>query len=269
MEYTASVNLVADYINRSNKAGIYQLSEASLLYKAITRLRNGDRAMPADTAVLVQGIQVAQARGALTLEEAALLDGAIQFWKHDSFIHSDPYATHQEFLKYYIEHTTGDIIEFGIGDGSTGFILNLIKETDRKLVSVENNRSWFDKIKAQYPEKKNHHYVFVELDWETTIKSFNPSEYSVVFIDQSPWEARQLTLNHFKMESDYIIVHDVDYFPNNGYFGKKISEFSYDFSDCFSQWELYYPKKPWPSPTGPPTLVGSNKNCAIVSPDTF
>lgn len=185
------------------------------------------------------------------------------------FRSEDPFATHQKFLKYYIENTTGDIIEFGIGHGSTGFILNLIKGSDRKLVSVENDISWLEKIKIEYPETDKHKYVFVKDDWKTTIESFNPSDFSFVFIDQSPWEARHMTLEHFKMGSDYIMIHDVDYFPKNNIFGKYINEFSFDFSDCFTKWALYYPEKPWPGPTGPPTLVGSNKNAMIISPDIF
>ncbi len=54
-----------------------------------------------------------------------------------------------------------------------------------------------------------------------------------------------------------MIIHDVDYFPDNNIFGKKIDKYKYDFSDCFTKWKLYYPKK-FAYHTGPPTLVGSN-----------
>ena len=173
---------------------------------------------------------------------------------------TDPYATHQEFLKLYVEKTQGDIIEFGIGHGSTGFILELIKNTGRKLTSVENNKGWFDEIRGQYPESEQHEYVFVQDDdWNATITSFDPSKYCLVFIYQSPWDARTLTMNHFKNDSDYIMIHDVDYFPVNNIFGKEIGFRQYDFSDCFIKSKVYYPEEPWPAPTGPPTLVGTNK----------
>jgi phospholipid N-methyltransferase len=77
----------------------------------------------------------------------------------------DPYATHQKFLEYYIKKTSGDIIEFGTGHGSTGFILKLISGTDRKLLSLENDRSWYDKMVGMYPESENHKYIFVN-DWK-------------------------------------------------------------------------------------------------------
>jgi len=170
---------------------------------------------------------------------------------------TDPYATHQKFLEFYIKQTTGDIIEFGTGDGSTGFILNLIKDTGRKLVSLENNKEWYNKMLNLYPETEFHKYIFVE-DWQTEISKLDKNAYSIVFIDQNPWEARQWTMEHFRETAEYVIVHDVDYFPRNNMFGTLISQFDFDFSDKFKKWKVYYPEHPWPGPTGPPTLVGSN-----------
>lgn len=167
------------------------------------------------------------------------------------------YSTHQPFLKFYIQHTTNDILEFGTGDGSTGFILDLIKDTNRKLVSYENNREWYDKMVLQYPPNEQHSYVFVD-DWEEVISNIVTENISIVFIDQAPWEARVTTMNHFKDHVEYVMIHDVDYFPKNKMFGTYISEYVFDFSDVFKSWGIYYPKLPWPCRTGPPTLVGSN-----------
>jgi hypothetical protein len=175
----------------------------------------------------------------------------------------DPYATHQQFLEFYIKQTSGDIIEFGTGDGSTGFILNLIKGTNRKLVSLENNREWYEKMLGLYPETEFHKYIFVE-DWKDTISKLDKNAYSVVFIDQSPWEARCWTMDHYIDTAEYLIIHDVDYFPKNGIFGSVVSEFNFDFSDKFKKWKVYYPERPWPYPTGPPTLVGTNKQTSNV-----
>ena len=172
---------------------------------------------------------------------------------------SDPYATHQAFLKHYIQNTTGDVIEFGTGDGSTGFILDLLKDTGRHLVSLDDNYVWYDRMRSKYPPSEFHRYIFVQ-DWEKEIEKLDKSAYSIVFVDQSPWEARTLTMNAFLHTADYIIIHDVDYFPKNNMFGSVLSEFKFDFSDKFKKWSVYHPQKPWPSPTGPPTLVGTNKD---------
>lgn len=185
-------------------------------------------------------------------------------------IYKDPFATHQEFLELYIKKTTGDIIEFGVGHGSTGFILDLIKGTNRKLVSLENNKDWYDNISQLYPANNQHEYIFVD-DWNESLNKLDKNGYSIVFIDQSPWEARIWTMNYFSKTAEYIIIHDVDYFPKSRLFGKIVPsiieikdninlEPNFDFSDVFHNWKLYYPKKPWPCSTGPPTLVGTNKN---------
>jgi hypothetical protein len=174
----------------------------------------------------------------------------------------DSYATHQKFLKWYINKTQGDIIEFGTGHGSTGFILDIIKDTNKKLISLENNLVWFNQMKTLYPPSNNHQYIFVE-DWEQTINSLNKNAYSIVFIDQSPWIARKWTLDYFKDSADYIILHDADYFPTNNLFGTVISDFEFDFSDVFKSYMTYYPDIPWPLTTGPPTLVGTNKPLTI------
>ena len=171
----------------------------------------------------------------------------------------DPYATHQEFLSAYILATSGDIVEFGTGDGSTGLILDLIKNTGRKLVSFENDKQWFDKMISLYPPSDNHEYVFVS-DWQHAISNLDSSAFDVVFIDQNPWEARLMSMKHFQYSDSYIIIHDVDYFPRNKLFGHMISLFEFDFSSDFSKSRVYYPKGNWPSPTGPPTLVATNSS---------
>lgn len=170
----------------------------------------------------------------------------------------DPYATHQKYLAHYIKKTTGDIVEFGTGHGSTGFILDLIKGTGRKLLSLENDRKWYHKMIELYPPNDDHSYIFVK-DWKEELAKLDKNAYSIVFVDQSPWEARMWTMEYFLDTAEYILIHDVDYFPKHELFGKCLGSFSFDFSDKFKKWQVYYPEQPWPGPTGPPTLVGTNK----------
>lgn len=174
-------------------------------------------------------------------------------------VYTDPFGTHQEFLEFYIKQTAGEIIEFGTGNNSTGLIRDCIQNTNRKLISVESNIEWLNKMKSEYPENENHSYIFVnENDWEDYINNIEKTDYSVVFIDQAPWIARKWTLDKFKNDAEYVIIHDVDYFPVNNIFGKVISEFEFDFSDISNNYKVYYPAKPYPYKTGPPTLVFSN-----------
>lgn len=195
-------------------------------------------------------------------------------------IDKDGFGTHQPFLRVYIERTDGNILEFGTGNFSTTFILdyldiyNKTHNTNRKLISIENNLQWLNKMKELHPENKNHQYIYVDeskYSYTDFIHNFPKYDWSIVFIDQTPWEARNITMQHFKDSAKYILIHDVDYFPKNNIFGSVINNdensSSYNFDDiCPSRnWKLYYPLTPYPVKTGPPLLVFSNTNEKIYT----
>lgn len=167
------------------------------------------------------------------------------------------YYTHQKFLDFYLKNTTGDILELGTGFGSMDIISKY--RDNRRVISVDNNKEWIEKTKEKYPETENHKYIYTD-NWNEIIYKLADHKWSVVFIDQSPWEARVLSYCALKDTADYIIIHDVDYFPERGVFGKKLGSENFDFSAEFKKWKLYYPEKPYPAPTGPPTLIGTNKD---------
>ena len=170
----------------------------------------------------------------------------------------DPaYLTHQKFLTHYVQKTKGDILELGTGFGSTPMLLKLLEGTGRKLVSVDHNQEWIDKMKSVCPPSENHQYLFTS-NWCGTIIELAKRSWSIVFIDQNPWEARAISLYAFKDIAEYTVVHDVDYFPKHRIFGDYINDFSFDFSKEFKKWKVYYPPQPFPYFTGPPTLVGTN-----------
>lgn len=60
-------------------------------------------------------------------------------------------------------------------------------------------------------------------------------------------------------------MHDCDYFPGTGIFGKVIKPSVYaqgiggifDYSDVFKYFKVYFPPLPWPGFSGPQTLLGS------------
>ena len=169
------------------------------------------------------------------------------------------YYTHQKFLDFYLKITKGDILELGTGLGSAKIIDDNIKDSKRRVISVDNNLKWINKVKQEYPETDYRKYIYTE-NWEEILEKLKNHNWSVVFIDQAPWEARIQSYNALKDKAEYVIIHDVDYFPRNNLLGKYISEFSFDFSNEFKNWKVYYPETPWPSSTGPPTLVGTNKD---------
>ena len=192
----------------------------------------------------------------------------------------DPFGTHRPVLIELIKRTKGNIIEFGCGNSSTVLIRQLIGDQDRILVSLESNLEWFNKFK--HLENSNHKLFYVDASnidneqtgetWINFIKAtpfINDLKFDVCFIDQSPWTARTYCLEHFKDICPFIVVHDVDYFPGTGKWGKIINQIStqnkslakyeFDFSDKLAQFMVFYPPEiHFAGPTGPPTLLCSN-----------
>ena len=72
---------------------------------------------------------------------------------------SDSFGTHRACLVDLIKNTKGNIIECGCGNSSTILIKDLIKNTDRKLISLESNLSWLNKFK--HLEDDNHKLFYI------------------------------------------------------------------------------------------------------------
>lgn len=161
---------------------------------------------------------------------------------------------------------------------------HLCREMGRKLISVDNNPSWLNRYKERY-QTDWHRFYLVSSEgcggkyhdcnhWDSFICTLtsSPISWGVVFVDQSPWEARTKTIRALKSRADYIVLHDSAYFAENtdglteNIFGKSIKPLRgeaspgyRDYSDMFRFFREYYPKSPWPDPiNGPPTLLGSD-----------
>lgn len=203
------------------------------------------------------------------------------------------FATHQPVLYEMAMRTKGPIIEFGCGDGSTKLLHEICKKDHRLLISIDDNREWFDKCRKQfiddgYAEDNSgwHKFYFVEgkkdnVDpehWIKFLQEFEPLktvDFDICFVDQSPWLGRYETIQLMKDRARYIILHDCDYFPREGVLGKQIQPIDvynqipgiFDFSDVFKYFRVYFPTKPWVGVTGQPTLIGSNFESTLLSVD--
>ena len=194
------------------------------------------------------------------------------------------FATHQLLLYEAVQRTTGPVIEFGCGEGSTVMLHELCKATKRRLISVDNNPEWLGKYRDKY-ETDWHRFYLVSPEgcggkyhdcthWDPFLKTITSSDvqWGVVFVDQAPWEARTKTIRAMKSRADFVVLHDSNYFPENPFelptdhfFGREILPLlgahdpGYrDYSDMFAHFHEYYPKEPWPDPVkGPPPLLGS------------
>jgi hypothetical protein len=175
-------------------------------------------------------------------------------------------ATHQPVLWAVAHAAGGPIAEFGSGNGSTPLLHAIASRLGVRLVTLDNDASWLERYR-QSLESPLHEFRLVE-DWSVELARPEWDEnWAVVFIDQNPFEARALTVARFRSSADYLVVHDDDYFAERGLFGVAIRPLlgphdrgERDFSDTFSSWCEFFPPEPWPfRPTGPPTLLGSNR----------
>lgn len=203
------------------------------------------------------------------------------------------FSTHVPVLKKAVLSTDGPIIEFGSGEASTVLLHRLCKKKKRLLITLEDNEKWANYYKEKYrgdgykDDNTGWHRIYHVagrgedqespkhwLDFLASHPELLAIEYDICFIDQSPWLARFEALKQFKNISRYILIHDVDYLAQYNIFGKELLPIDrknsipgkYDFSDQLKYFHVYFPKKPWPEVTGPPTLIGSNFTDSLPIP---
>ena len=144
--------------------------------------------------------------------------------------------THQPFLLHYAKKTSGVILELGMGDGSTPSLHELCQKQQRKLISIDHDPEWVGKFTYL---KSNFHSILCVSDWNETYAQIN-DKFSIVFVDNAPFEARSDAIRKFKNDTEFVILHDCDYFPRS-----KLMNY-----DEFKYFHVY-------APPVPPTLVGS------------
>jgi hypothetical protein len=195
----------------------------------------------------------------------------------------NPYATHQPVLYEIAKNTTGPIIEFGCGDGSTEILHEICKKEQRLLISIDDDFEWLSKFTNKYLgdgyEEDNsgwHKFFFVpgktaenNDDPERWIRFLDTFEliqkvyFDLCFIDQNPWLGRVETIKRMRNKSTFIILHDCNYYPMHNIFGKMLRRAfrgdpgEFDFSDVATYFKVYFPLIPWPIDDGPGTLLAS------------
>lgn len=219
----------------------------------------------------------------------------------NSFGHKEknPYATNETFLQACLEHTESFmtpyyVLEFGTGGRSSEIIsAHIAKSKSAQYVAFESNESYLRDHQEKYSSDRTQ---LVSIDshnsWFKAIQSFlanrTQMRIGLVFIDSSPWESRTLALSLLAEKADFIMVHDVDFFPREGAWGldlapmsnlltayRKAGRLSHqdlgvrNYGDVFKSWVECFERVP-AAPTGPPTLIGSRSFDVdkIALPDT-
>lgn len=97
--------------------------------------------------------------------------------------------------------TYGSILELGAGYNSTSFLHWLAFATNRKVVTYESDRKWYEF--AKHFEAPFHEVHFVE-DWDAIDLS---PPWSIALVDHDPPQRRRGEIRKL-MHADYVVVHD-------------------------------------------------------------
>lgn len=159
------------------------------------------------------------------------------------------------------------VLEIGSGMGSTPHLRSLLNSDDY-LLTCEGDQNWYGKMTSLYTPSDNHQWVYAGDSWYHTLRDIavNHKIFDLVFVDSSPWDSRTMALDLFSNFSSVMVIHDVDFYPREGVWGRLLEPLQdasligkRDYQEIFKFWQEVFPNK-FMSPTGPPTLVGSNIN---------
>lgn len=171
------------------------------------------------------------------------------------------------------------VLEVGIGYGSTPHLLKELNLPGDELISLENNKNWFDEFSAKFPKSASHIWMFAE-SWYHLFRGISKIDmrFDILFVDSSPWDSRTMALDFFSHRSLVVIVHDVDYFPHNQIWGSESRPIINDldvglrsYQDVLKSYQEVFPSEFFEG-TGPPTLIGSNfwpQYLPASHPDSF
>ncbi|MBN1168259.1 hypothetical protein JXA63_00055 [Candidatus Woesebacteria bacterium] len=121
-----------------------------------------------------------------------------------------PWTTHIPMLIKAVQITDGPVLEIGSGPFSTPLLHWLLAEANRKLVTYESDKEYFNA--AQRFKSRSHSIRFVE-NWDKV--DFGKNHWSVCLIDHEI-ERRQIESVRLKNIVDFFVLHDTNH-PDYGY----------------------------------------------------
>ncbi len=145
---------------------------------------------------------------------------------------------HLHLLHPALEATTGDVIEMGLGFGSTQQLHDYCG-AKRKLYSFDHNTEWVEKFKHLETDT---HKLSTAHDWDDVHKNYpNPD---VILIDHAPGERRWIDIEKYAHSAKIIIIHDSEP-AATGYMLDKI-------------WHLFKYRADWKSPGAWASVVSNH-----------
>lgn len=131
-----------------------------------------------------------------------------------------------------LENTEGDVIELGIGDGSTlklrEYCFKMWREDGRQnrpLFSYESNLEWYKKFDHLNGASVWHYINYVGNNWDALHEHWahlqtlanGTRKLGVLFSDEAPGEMRKYNISMFCNTAQVIIAHDAEPSNDGGY----------------------------------------------------
>lgn len=152
--------------------------------------------------------------------------------KEDFCANCENWDNYKPLLWEGLERTTGDIIEMGVGKGSTRLLHDYSKLKKRMLYSYDSNKKWIQQF-ADLPSKL-HELAAVEIEkngytmsnWDIVIALHERP--GLIFIDHAPGERRKVDIALFANKAQIIVAHDTEPSVDHGYqMRAEIAKFKY------------------------------------------
>lgn len=124
--------------------------------------------------------------------------------------YSGSYFTHLGSLIACVNKTNGDILELGMGLGSTPYLHYAATIAKRNLLSLENDKGWLKQFKTSdfmhFLYENEYHKIELVDNYENS--PLIEKEWDVVLVDQTPDPSRKESVKKLANLAKYIIVHD-------------------------------------------------------------
>lgn len=116
-----------------------------------------------------------------------------------------------------LEATTGDVIELGMGHGSTQKLHDYCLSEGRNLYSYESNLGWFQKF--EHLTGPHHRLVCVHDNWQVMLEEERKrnDHIGVLFSDEAVGEMRKYNISMFCNLAEIVIAHDFEESSDGGY----------------------------------------------------
>jgi hypothetical protein len=119
-----------------------------------------------------------------------------------------------ELLWAALENTSGDVIELGLGHGSTIKLHDYCQDRGRRLFSYDASLEWY--LKFEHLRSENHRIECVHNNWQVMIENHR-QHIGLLFSDESPGEIRKYNIAMFCNLSDVCLAHDAEDSNDIGY----------------------------------------------------